>query len=102
MIDRIKAALSSPKLNEFISNRINQWIILGTLVLIWMCMVGSFIVFVNATAGEDTTALAQPTPGMGASAAAQLPTAVEQVVIAQAPSAVPKPGGFRCPAKSPS
>lgn len=56
MIDRIKAALSSPRFNAFISRRTNQWIILGVLVVLWVCMVGGFFLLISHSAPEPVIA----------------------------------------------
>ncbi len=88
MIDRIKAALSSPKLNAFISNRVNQGIILFALVLVWLCLAGGFLVLVN-----------RASPG-GQAAAGQGPTSVQQQVLVPAVNAPPNPA-IQLPCKQP-
>ncbi len=86
MRDRIKAALSSPRFNEFISNRVNQWIILGALVALLLCMLLGFFVFIQATA-PDTVAEGAALPAPGAA----LLAAIEQQVAVEAPPAAPDP-----------
>ncbi len=95
MIDRIKTALASLHFNEFISNRVNQFIILFALVVLFVCMVGGFVVFVSATAPRAIIAeTTLPAP------AATSPGAVEQQVAVEAPSAAPNPA-VSLPCKEP-